>query len=241
MFKYLVIFVSPILILISFWLLFYSQINFHYGSIIAAMVLILLSGRIIAKSKFWRFKILWINLLLVYLSQAIFLLLLISSQVRYLLTFLLALAWLLIWWLMAKYFEDIDNVESSNYLAVNKFFYYLSFWFLSTSLYSLVIFLHFSLLYACIGILVASFFWSWDIIKYRDDLNWFYLLFSLFLLAQILVAVYLLPVSFYVAGTIATLWFFFIIDNTANNLRFFRHYLGLFLLVILILLITPII
>lgn len=239
--KYIVIFISPILILTSFWLLFYSEINFHYGSVIMAILIILASGRIIAKNKFWKFKVLWINLVLVYISQAIFLLLLISSEVRYFLSFVLALAWLLIWWLMSKYFEDIDNVESSNYLIVNKFFYYSGFWFLSTSLYSLVIFLHFSLLYSCLILLAATFCWSLDIIRNREDLNWFYLLFSLFLLTQILGVVYLLPVNFYVAGTIVTLWFFFIIDNTANNLKFFRQYLGLFLLVVLVLLITSVI
>ena len=148
---------------------------------------------------------------------------------------------MLVWWLMAKYFANIDNIDGSSYLVVNKFFYYMGFWFLSTSLYSLVIFLHFPLLIAYIILIFAAFFWTFDIIKSRGEPNWIYLIFSLFLLSQILVVIYLLPVSFYVAGTIATLWFFFIIDSTANNLKSFKGYLSLFLLIVLLLLITSII
>jgi len=241
MFKYISIFVSPLILLSGFWSLFYSQRDIHYWLLTVAIVVILLTGRILSRSKFWKFKVLWLNLILVYISQLLFLLLLISEQIRYFLSFILALSWMLIWWLMARYFDNIDNIESSNYLMVNKFFYYLEFWFLSTSLYSLVIFLHFPISYAVLIILGAAFFWSLDIVRTREELNWFYLVFALFLLVQILLVVYLLPVSFYVAGTIATLWFFFIIDNTANTLRFFKTYLGLFLLVTLLLLITSII
>jgi hypothetical protein len=240
MFKYLIIFISPLLLLSGFWFLFYNQQNMHYWLILGASSVILLSGRILARNKFWRFKILWLNLILVYVSQLLFLLLLISGEIRYLLSFVLALIWMLVWWLMAKYFEDADNIDSNNYLAVNKFFYYLAFWFLSTSLYSLVIFLHFSILSAYLILIVVSFFWSLSIIRDRDDINWLYLIFALFLLTQILAVVYLLPVSFYVAGTIATLWFFFIIDNTANGLKSFKLYLGLFLVLVLLLLTTSI-
>jgi len=142
---------------------------------------------------------------------------------------------------MAKYFENLDNITGDSYLAVNKFFYYLGFWFLTTSMYALVIFLHFPIFIAYLIIIVATFFWAYDIIKSREDLNWLYLVFSLFLTSQILAVIYLLPVSFYVAGTIATLWFFFIIDSTANTLKSFRTYLSLFLLISLLLLITSII
>ena len=242
MFKYFSIFISPLLLLLGFWSLFYSQKSIHYWLLGLAIVVILLSGRILARNKFWKFKVLWLNLILVYISQLLFILLLISGGARYVLSFILALSWLLIWWLMAKYFENIDSsVLSSNYLAVNKFFYYLGFWFLSTSLYSLVIFLSFPIFFAGLILLSATFFWSLDIIRSREDLNWFYLLFTLFLLSQILIVVYLLPLSFYVAGTIATLWFFFIIDSTANTLKSFKLYLSLFLLSILLLLITSVI
>jgi hypothetical protein len=241
MLKYLTIFLSPLLLYFSFLSLFYSQKVIHHWLIIVVVIVILLAGRILARNKFWQFKILWLNLILVYISQLLFLLLLISQEIRYTLSFVLALAWLLIWWLMAKYFENINNIDSANYLAGNKFFYYLGFWFLSTSLYSLVIFLHFPIFYAYAILIFATFFWALDIINSRGESNWIYLIFSLFLLSQMLAVVYLLPVSFYVAGTIATLWFFFIIDSTVNSLKTFKGYLSLFLLLILLLLITSII
>jgi hypothetical protein len=241
MLRYLTIFISPLILLFGFLALFYSQGDVHHWLSLLAIVIILLSGRILAKNKFWKFKILWFNLILVYVSQLLFLLLLISGGIRYLLSFVLALSWMLIWWLMAKYFENIDNIDSAHYIAVNKFFYYLGFWFLSTSLYSLLVFLHFPILYGGLILIGAAFFWALDIIRSREDLSWPYLLFSLFLLSQIVAVVYLLPVSFYVAGTIATLWFFFIMDSTANTLKSFRLYLSLFLLLILLLLTTSII
>jgi hypothetical protein len=151
-----------------------------------------------------------------------------------------ALSWMLIWWLMSKYFENIDEIKGSNYLEVNKFFYYLGFWFLATGLYSLVALIHFPLLYAWLILMIATFFWTLDIIRSNEDLSGVYLIFSLFLISQIVAIVYLLPVSFYVAGTIATLWFFFIIDSTVNVLKSFKLYLSLFLLVVLLLLTTSI-
>ena len=65
--------------------------------------------------------------------------------------------------------------------------------------------------------------------------------FVLFLSAQILWILYLLPISFYVAGTIATLWLFFIIDSAISDHRYFKRYLSLFLLSIIILIFTAII
>lgn len=241
MFRYFTIFVSPFLFLAGFWFLFYSQKNIHYWLLSLAVIIILLSGKILSRRRFFRFKILWLNLIFVYISHLLFLLLLTSQGWRYTLSFILSLSWMLIWWLIAKYFDNVNDVGSNNYLAVNKFFYYLAFWFLASGLYSLVIFIHFPLLYAYLILIIFSFFWSLDIIKHQENYNWFYLIFCLFILSQVVIVTYLLPVNFYVAGAISTLWFFFVIDNTANNLRSFRLYLGLFLLVVLLLLITTII
>lgn len=241
MLRYITIFISPLILMLGFWSFFYGQKSWQYWMTGIAIFVILASGRILAKNKFWKFKALWINFIFVYVSQLLFLLLLISEELRYFLSIILAMFWLLIWWMMFKYFEDVDNIESRNYLVVNKFFYYLGFWFLSTSLYSLVIFIHFPLWESLFVLIIATFFWSFDIIRTRDDLNWLYLIFVMFLMVQILAIVYLLPLNFYVAGTIATLWFFFIIDNTANTIKSFRLYLGLFLLAILLLLTTSII
>ena len=91
MLKYLAIFISPLILLFGFWFLFYSQKGIHYWLIIIASIVILLSGRILASHKFWKFKVLWLNLIFVYVSQLLFLLLLISGELRYFLSFILVL------------------------------------------------------------------------------------------------------------------------------------------------------
>lgn len=234
------IFFSPLLIWLGWLMFFYDKIEMIWLLSISAFV-ILLSARILSKRRFFSFKLLWINLLLVYGAQLLFLLLLISVNIRNALAFLLTLSWALIWYLIDRYFSNIKNVESSTYLAINKFFYYLGFWFLASSLYSLVIFIHFSLLWAILILLAAGFLWSWDIIRYREDVSWLYAFFAMFLWGQVAVFVYFLPISFYVAGTIATLWYFFIMDTNINAIKSFRLYLSLFLLIILLLLVSSVI
>ena len=88
MFRYFTIFVSPLILLVGFWSLFYSQKNIHYWLITVAVLVILLAGRILAGHKFWKYKVLWFNLIFVYISQLLFLLLLISGGLRYFLSFL---------------------------------------------------------------------------------------------------------------------------------------------------------
>ena len=57
---------------------------------------------------------------------------------------------------------------------------------------------------------------------------------------EILVALYLLPISFYVAGTVATLWWFFVLEWYLSHLRhYIRYFLG-FLGVIILLFISAI-
>lgn len=238
--RYLAPFVSPFILLITFWLFFSHQEDILWF-VLVGLFIILLTGRILARSSFWRFKLLWFNLLVSYIAQFLFLLVLSSDQLRYGTSFLLALIWLLIFYIIKKYFTNIKDVTSKDYLSFNKFFYYLSFWFLATSLYSLVIFVYFKPLYALLALFLAAFFWALEIIRAREDENFYYAIFLAFLVAQVGLALYFAPLNFYVAGTIATLWFFFIIDNTANQLKNFKLYLGLFLAAIAILLTTSLI
>lgn len=240
MFKYLVIILSPIIFAVGGWLFFYQEKGIIY-LLIVEILNILISARVLSRYNFLRFKLLWLNLILVYIAQLLFLLFMISGTARYWLAFILALLWAAIWWLLKNYFKHITDLANSDYLSVSKFFYYLAFWFLSSSLYFLVIFLHFSRLQAIIILLMVTFFWALDINRSKQQFNVYFVLFALFLLAQLLVVIYFLPVSFYVAGAIATLWFFFIIDNTANQLKHFKLYLGLFFLSFILLLITSII
>ena len=117
----------------------------------------------------------------------------------------------------------------------NKFYYYLSFWFLSTSVYALIIFLNLSLFYSILILSLAALLFGLEIISYTKEYPKTYILFVLFSLIQILLTIYLLPINFYIAGTIATLWFFFLIDSAMHKLQTFKLYLALFLLSYIIL------
>lgn len=229
MLKYLIPFVSPLILLFSFWLFFYNQkgLWWLYG---ISLVTIIISGRILSRN-FWRFRLLWINLCLAYTSQLLFLLLLKSSLVRYILAFLVVVAWMHVFWMLKNYFDNWQDKRSRDNLAFSKFFYYLSFWFLATGLYSLIIFLNLSVFYAVGIMVVAAILWSRHISATNIWLN-------ILLLAQIFLALYLLPVSFYISGTIATLWFFFIIDDSILHTRNFKLILGLFLTSIALVFIT---
>ncbi|MCD4760996.1 hypothetical protein K8R42_03815 [bacterium] len=240
MFKYLIPFINPLILLLGFWLFFYQQKGIVW-LVLVSLLVIIISGKVLSRRYFWKYSLLWVNLVLVYISQLLFLLLLSSGVSRYLLSLLLAIIWSVILFLLKRYFQVITNVQITDYLAVNKFFYYLGFWFLSTSLYSLVIFLYFPVIYALLAMLIATLFWSGEIVRAREDIGWLYVVFTSFLMLQIMVVVYFLPIGFYVAGTIATLWFFFIIDSSTSQLKHFRLYLGIFLASITTLLITSII
>ncbi len=239
MLRFSALIISPLFIFVSFWL-FFSELSGLLWIILLAALIVLISGRILSGGYFWQFKNLWLNLILTYIAQFLFLLLLTSGALRYSLAFLLSVLWALIWWLLNRYFQNIKDIQAREYLAVNKFFYYLSFWFLACSAYSLVIFVHFPPVYALLVVLAAMFFWSREILAAQETLGTAYLIFSLFLSAQVMAILYFIPLSFYVAGTIATLWFFFIIDNTAHRLERFKLYLALFLSAIILLLITSI-
>lgn len=227
MLKYFIPFVSPLVLLFSFWLFFYNQkgLVWLYG---ISLLTIIISGRILAKS-FWRFRLLWLNLATAYTAQLLFLLLLKSNQFRYVLSFLIAVAWFHVFWMIKNYFDNWQDKRAAEYLVFGKFFYYLSFWFLSTGLYSLIIFLNLSVFYAVGIMILASAFWSWGISFLPASKSFGYLALNVFLLAQVFLCLYLLPVSFYISGTIATLWFFFIIDDSVQKSHNFKLILSLFL------------
>ncbi|PLX26339.1 hypothetical protein C0580_00075 [Candidatus Parcubacteria bacterium] len=226
--KYLVPLVSPLIFLIGFWIFFYSHSGLLW-LISISIITVFVSGRILSGKRWWRFILLWLSLIFSYIAQLLFLLLLTSGTMRYGLSVLLGVFWAMVWWFLRRYFDRIDDAFSQEYLAFKRFFYYVSFWFLTSSLYSLVIFLSIPLYYLIIIILGAAWLWGREILYTADDKNSLYIYFGLFLLAQVITIVYFIPVSFYVMGTIATLWFFFIIDSTMRKINF-PLYLGLFLL-----------
>ena len=177
----------------------------------------------------------------VYISEMLFLLLLTSGATRFFLSFVFSVLWGLTFYFLIKYFKNIGSPISKDYLSLNKFLYYIAFWMLSSSLFSLIIFVSLLPIHALMIILIAAFLWSKEIINLSEDTSKYYVWFVTFLLTQVLFLIYFLPVSFYVNGTIATLWFFLIIDNTVNDPKSFRLYLAIFLTSFLVLLITSII
>ena len=69
----------------------------------------------------------------------------------------------------------------------------------------------------------------------------FFIWLVLLTVAEILLALYLMPLGFYVAGTIATIWLFFVLELLLLRSRHFIRYLLLFLAAVIMLLITSII
>jgi hypothetical protein len=238
--KYLVPFINFLLIFIGGSWFFATQQGLLWFVIVSLGVMIM-SGRILAPSSFWRYRWLWLNLLLVYFSQFLFLLLITSHFTRYFVLFCLALIWWFSWWLLRKYFNRKINIHNNDYLAFNIFLYSLGFWFLSSSLYAFIIFLNFPILYALLIILLATGLWAQEIFSVAEGTSRWQIIFLVFILAQILAILYFLPFSFYVSSTIATLWFFLLVDRTINKYGNFKLYLALFFIGFLLLLVSSII
>lgn len=75
--------------------------------------------------------------------------------------------------------------------------YYLGFWLLATSLYYFVIFINFSLLYTIIILLLAIYLWGREIMIFADEpINKYFIWLVVFTSAQVLLVLYLLPISF---------------------------------------------
>lgn len=240
MLKYIVKFISPLLLLTGFWWFFYFQ-ELLWLLIVLSLLNILLSAKLISKSYFWKHKLIWINFILVYIAQISFLLLSTSENFRYYFSFILAVLWGIVWFLLEKYFDNIKLINNKDYLSFNRFFYYLGLWFLSTSIYSLIIVLKLSPKYAIATLIGAVFLWTWDILRNSENTRVYYVWITTFLFSQIAIAVYLLPLDFYVSGTIVTLWLFFIIDKIIGQIKRLRIYLILFFLMIVLLFISSIV
>ena len=241
MLKKLIPFITPLLMTIGFWQIFSRPASvFVIGGI--SILLIIITGKILAKQNFIRFFRLWINLSLVYFTQVLFMIVLTSDSLRYWLSILWLLVWILVFWLLRNYFVKLKDINDLDYLSFNRFLYYLSFWLLSCSLYYLIIFINFSVVYSLGILLVATFWWSKEIMMFNNvQLPKFFIWLVLLTVAEILLALYLMPLGFYVAGTIATIWLFFVLELLLLRSRHFIRYLLLFLAAVIMLLITSII
>ncbi|MCB9802521.1 hypothetical protein H6761_00690 [Candidatus Nomurabacteria bacterium] len=229
-------FISPILLAFGFWRFLVKPDDIWLISVLS-IALIILTVKILAKRHFFGFFRLWINLSIVYLAQILFLIILNVNSLRYLLTVLWIGIWYLVFLLIAKYFKNLKNINDFDYLAFTRFLYYLSFWLLASSLYYLIIFINFSLWWTLAILLLTAGFFAKEILLLSEKISSKLLWLLLFSLGQLLLALYLMPISFYLAGTIACLWLFFFLEwnlfGQKGFLKFFWLFVGAIALLLL--------
>jgi hypothetical protein len=241
MLKKLLPFITPLLLTFGFWRIFSEPASvWVIGPI--SVLLIVITGKILSKYNFLRFFRLWVNLALVYFAQVLFMIVLTSDNLRYWLSILWLLIWIMVFWLLRNYFIKLKDINELDYLSFNRFLYYLSFWLLSSSLFYLIIFINFSLVYSLLILVITAYWWGKEILMFNNaQLPRFFIWLVLLTVAEILLALYLMPLGFYVAGTIATIWLFFVLELLLLKSKHFIRYLLLFLGAIVILLVTSIV
>lgn len=237
MMQVLLPFISPILLAFGFWRFFVKPDSFWLLVFLSVLVVII-TIRILAKKHFLHFFRLWVNLSIVYLAQILFLIVVNVAAWRYILTVIYILIWLAVFWLIAKYFKNLKDINDLDYLAFTKFLYYLSFWQLACSFYYLIVFINFSLWLSLILLLMLAWFFAKEIFLLNEKIIKGFIWLLLFTLLQVFLAFYLIPISFYVAGTMTALWFFFMIEWSLESLKSFSQWLWFFLGAIIILLVS---
>lgn len=231
-------FISPILLAFTYWRFFVQPESFFWISLFA-IGLIIITVKILAKKHFLSFFRLWINLSIVYMAQILFLVVVNVNSLRYSLVVLWVLVWFVVFWLISKYFKQWKEINDLDYLAFTRFLYYLAFWLLATSFYYLIIFINFSL-WGTVGILLlVVWLFAKEILLLSEKIVKGFLWILLLIMLQILLLLYLMPISFYLAGTIACLWFFFLLEWTIYGQKNFSRYFWLFVAVLSLLLLSP--
>ena len=210
MFKTILPWLTAFITLLGWWL-FFSQTKSLWWVLIVSILLIVWTARRIAGRLFWQYKLSWLNIIFIYLAQSLFLLLLKSNNLRFGLAFWLALLWGFIWLFWQQYFRKVHiALLQAVYLSFNKFWYYLNFWFLASGIYALLAFINLPLLLAFSIILLVGFSLSLELLLRERVFSWRLLLLWSWLFLQITAAISLLPISFYLAGALLTLWYFFL-------------------------------
>lgn len=221
-------FISPILLAFGFWRFFVKPDSFWFLAFLS-ILLIILTIKILAKKHFLHFFRLWINLSIVYLAQILFLIVVNLATWRYILTVFYVLLWFAIFWLIAKYFKSLKDINDLDYLAFTRFLYYLSFWQLACTFYYLIVFINFSPWLSLLLFLVLALFFAKEIFLLNEKIVSGFIVLLLFTLAQVFLALFLMSISFYVAGTIAALWFFFLLEWSLASFKSFMQWLVIFL------------
>lgn len=232
----LIPFITPILLAFGFWRFLVRPDDIFLVATLS-IILIILTIKILAKRHFFGFFRLWVNLSIVYFAQILFLVILNVNALRYILTIAWIAIWYLVFWLVAKYFKHLKDINDFDYLAFTRFLYYLSFWLLACSLYYLMIFINFSLWWTVLILLLAAGFFAKEILLLSEKISRSIVWFLIFSLAQLLLILYLVPISFYLAGTIACLWMFFFLEwnlfGQKGFLKFFWLFVGILSLLLL--------
>lgn len=228
MFKIILPWLTALFILLTWWF-FFSQAQSLWWIIILSIVLLLWTARRLSGRLFWQYKLSWFNIIFIYLAQSLFLLLLKSSNLRFGVAFWLAFLWGFIWWSWQQYFRKANILLSADYLVFNRFWYYLNFWVLASSIYALLVFLNLPLLLALGALMLVGASFLLELLLRERVFSWRLFILWFWLFVQICAVITLLPINFYLAGVLATLWFFFPAEVWLNSDNHWRWYTSLLL------------
>lgn len=210
MFKSAAYILNPLFLLVSWCIFFYWQKYLWFWAILAILAIII-TAIVVSGYNFFRYKLQWLNFIFIYLGQLSFLLLLKNSVARYALAVVIALLWSFTWWMLKQHFKNMPALRRDEYLAFKKYWYILNLWFFVSSVYSLIIFLSLDFYYLALLVVILVYCLAKDLLKSWKLPSSIFWLPVLFLSAQLFLVVYFLPVSFYVAGALVVLWFYYFI------------------------------
>lgn len=208
MFKSAVYILNPLFLLLTWCIFFYREKEPVLWATLA-LASIVLTAILISGHYFSRHKLQWFNFLIIYLSQFIFMSMLMNTTGRYLSAIVISILWGFTWWMLKAHFKNYLTPSQVEYLAFKKYWYVLNFWFFISSCFSLITFLSLDFYYVMLLVVLVAISMAKDLLGSQKKLAWYFWLFSAYFFAQLFIVVYLLPVSFYVAGTLLTLWFYY--------------------------------
>lgn len=229
MFKAILPWLTALLTLFGWWFSF-NQAKSLWVLVIIFVILLLWTARRLAGRLFWQYKLSWLNIILIYLLQSLFLFLLKSNNLRFGISFWLALLWGFIWWSWQQYFRKAQVLLKADYLSFNRFWYYLNFWFLASGVYALLAFINLPILLALAILLLIGLSFLADLLLRERVFNWRLLFLWFWLFLQVTAVISLLPISFYLAGAMLTLWYFFLAEAWLNINQKWYWYIRLLLL-----------
>ncbi len=235
MFKSTAYIFNPLFLLLAWCIFFYTQKGLLTW-VILSLLSIILTAILTSGYNFWRHKLQWFNFLVIYLGQFTFLLMLKNSGARYLSAVIICFLWAFVWWMLKSYFKNYLAPSQTEYLVFKKYWYVLNLWFFVSSCYSLIIFLSLDFYYVVLLVVLVVFSMAKDLFGASKHLGWLFWALSIFFFAQAFIVIYFLPVSFYVAGTLLVLWFYYFITLSLDEKKNVKWPIFIILLVTIFLL-----